>query len=200
MTRKGPRICLTVLFTKLPASKFPAIPWFDWYNSTVPLKMSHRLWMGARTPGCFVNSAVKVPCAQIWPEKSKRECSKWPIVICHAWYAIRWFKVVKLCRKSKNLNIAFDFLVGSLHNYLEAFIFALLKLDDCSSFHLIATILQWNLQGILKRMLFIGRFGPEADTPTPSPHAGRYGQQAGGTHPTGMHTRFHAIFSKKLAK
>ena len=119
-----------------------------------------------------MNSAVKVPCERIWPEKSKRECSKWPIVICHAWYAIRWFTVVKVCRKSKNLNIAFDFLVGSLHNYLEEFIFALLKFDDCSSFHLIVMIQQWNLQGILKRMLFIGRFGPEADTPLPGPEAG----------------------------
>ena len=29
---------------------------------------------------------------------------------------------------------------------------------------------------------------PGADTPSPTVHAGRYGQQAGGTHPTGMHT------------
>ena len=27
-----------------------------------------------------------------------------------------------------------------------------------------------------------------ADTPPRTVHAGRYGQQAGGTHPTGMHT------------
>ena len=37
--------------------------------------------------------------------------------------------------------------------------------------------------------------GPEADTPLgpdtpPAVHAVRYGQQAGGTHPTGMHTCF----------
>ena len=29
---------------------------------------------------------------------------------------------------------------------------------------------------------------PGADTPPGAVHAGRYGQQAGGTHPTGMHT------------
>ena len=29
---------------------------------------------------------------------------------------------------------------------------------------------------------------PEADTPSCAVHAGRYSQQAGGTHPTGMHT------------
>ena len=39
--------------------------------------------------------------------------------------------------------------------------------------------------------------GPEADTPLPEQtppgtvHAGRYGQQTGGTHPTGMHTCYH---------
>ena len=41
---------VTVLFTKLPASQFPAIPWFDWYYSIISpfhWKMSHRLWMGA---------------------------------------------------------------------------------------------------------------------------------------------------------
>ena len=39
-----------------------------------------------------------------------------------------------------------------------------------------------------------GRYIPQADTPHPQQvhpqavHAGRYGQQAGGTHPTGMHS------------
>ena len=42
---------------------------------------------------------------------------------------------------------------------------------------------------------------PGADTPpgagTPSAvHAGRYGQQAGGTHPTGMQSCFSNIFSR----
>ena len=40
-----------------------------------------------------------------------------------------------------------------------------------------------------------GRYTPQANTtPTPSPgvvHAGRYGQQACGTHPTGMHSCFN---------
>ena len=69
-----------------------------------------------------MNSAVKVPCAQIWPEKSKRECSKWPIVICHAWYAIRWFKVVKVCQKKQKFEHCIWFfsreftqLSGSVH-------------------------------------------------------------------------------------
>ena len=44
---------------------------------------------------------------------------------------------------------------------------------------------------------------PEADTPPPphreadkpprAVHAGKYGQQAGGTHPTGMHTCYYGI-------
>ena len=42
---------------------------------------------------------------------------------------------------------------------------------------------------------------PAADTPLPESrhtprtvHAGRYGQQAGGTHPTGMHSCLHKLF------
>ena len=35
---------------------------------------------------------------------------------------------------------------------------------------------------------------PGADTP-PTMHAGRYGQQAGGTHPTGMHTCYNTIIT-----
>ena len=36
---------------------------------------------------------------------------------------------------------------------------------------------------------------PLADTPTPGAvHAGRYGQQAGGTHPTGMHSCFYQLY------
>ena len=36
---------------------------------------------------------------------------------------------------------------------------------------------------------------PLADTPTPGAvHAGRYGQQAGGTHPTGMHSCFYKLY------
>ena len=34
---------------------------------------------------------------------------------------------------------------------------------------------------------------PGADTPPRAVYAGRYGQQAGGTHPTGMHT---CLFNK----
>ena len=33
-----------------------------------------------------------------------------------------------------------------------------------------------------------GRYTPRAGTPPRAVHAGRYGQQAGGTHPTGMHS------------
>ena len=33
-----------------------------------------------------------------------------------------------------------------------------------------------------------GAYTPRADTPPSTVHAGRYGQQVGGTHPTGMHT------------
>ena len=40
----------------------------------------------------------------------------------------------------------------------------------------------------------LGYIPPGADTPEQTPpstvHAGRYGQQAGSTHPTGMHTCF----------
>ena len=37
-------------------------------------------------------------------------------------------------------------------------------------------------------------------TPLGAVHAKRYGQQAGSTHPTGMHTCFHAVFGKNVAK
>ena len=36
---------------------------------------------------------------------------------------------------------------------------------------------------------------PGAETPSGAVHAGRYGQQAGGTLPTGMHTCFNIKFS-----
>ena len=36
--------------------------------------------------------------------------------------------------------------------------------------------------------------------PRPGTPPGRYGQQAGGTHPTGMHSCFHVIFGKQFAK
>ena len=41
---------------------------------------------------------------------------------------------------------------------------------------------------------------PGADTPPCAVHAGRYGQQAGGTHPTGMHTYFSILFFSHLRK
>ena len=37
--------------------------------------------------------------------------------------------------------------------------------------------------------------GPLADTPHRAVHAGRYGQQADGTHPTGMHSWLYIIFT-----
>ena len=40
---------------------------------------------------------------------------------------------------------------------------------------------------------------PRADTPPYTVHAGRYGQQAGGTHPTGMHTCYFHNFMAKFA-
>ena len=38
---------------------------------------------------------------------------------------------------------------------------------------------------------------PPKDQTPPAVHAGRYGQQAGGTHPTGMHTCLNAINTAK---
>ena len=39
---------------------------------------------------------------------------------------------------------------------------------------------------------------PGADTPHSAMHAGRYGQQAGGTHPTGMQSCFYLLFVFKF--
>ena len=41
------------------------------------------------------------------------------------------------------------------------------------------------------------RIPPRADTPC-AVHAGRYGQQASGTHPTGMHTCSNCTFERKI--
>ena len=43
------------------------------------------------------------------------------------------------------------------------------------------------------------RHPPRADIPPCAVHAGRYGQQAGGMHPTGMHTRSQ-MFSLNIAE
>ena len=40
---------------------------------------------------------------------------------------------------------------------------------------------------------------PGPGTPPGAVHAGRYGQQAGGTHPTGMHSCFQLSSLKKFA-
>ena len=39
---------------------------------------------------------------------------------------------------------------------------------------------------------------PRPGTPTGAVHAGRYGQQAGGTHPTGMHSCLEKCFVRIL--
>ena len=40
---------------------------------------------------------------------------------------------------------------------------------------------------------------PRADT-TPGEHAGRYGQRAGGTHPTGMQSCSFSIYTTEITK
>ena len=53
---------------------------------------------------------------------------------------------------------------------------------------------------------YLGRYNPPGQVPPPpagtpplgAVHAGRYGQEAGGTHPTGMHSCFHNFIFRFL--
>ena len=46
----------------------------------------------------------------------------------------------------------------------------------------------------------LGRYTPQAGTSPRAVHAGRYGQQAGGTHPTVMHSCLHNQVSRPTEK
>ena len=52
-------------------------------------------------------------------------------------------------------------------------------------------------EGVCLSACWDSRPPPGADTSPCTVHAGKYGQQAGGTHPTGMYTCFEVSFKKQ---